>query len=253
MTTATALDRVLELLDVDPSTVDIGRGYLDLLGAEPPEHRTPALAAMRGKALPIIYERWWRPMVRVLNGPGGPSHTGEQRIAGDLLSLHSGQTVLDVACGPGNFTRSFAPVVGSAGLVVGFDESATMLAKAVEQDNPSQVGYVRGDARSLPFADGTFDAVGCFLALHLIPEPFRAVREMIRVLAPGGRITLQAPYLPGGIVPRLADRAINAPLGIRMFARTEFTDAFRAAGLVDVRQQVTGLFQFVGARRPEPV
>lgn len=249
MTTATALNRVLELLDAEPATVDTGKGYLDLLGDAPPEHRTPALAAMRSKALPIVYERWWRPMVRVLNGLGGPNQAGEQRIARELLELHSGQIALDVACGPGNFTRSFAPVVGPAGLVIGFDESPTMLAKAVGQVNPSQVGYVRGDARALPFAVGTFDAVGCFLALHLIPEPFRAVREMIRVLAPGGSITLQAPYLPRGVVPRLADRAVNAPLGIRAFRRTEFTDLFAEAGLVDVRQRITGLFQFVAARR----
>src|SRR5207248_11630242 len=108
----------------------------------------------------------------------------------------------------------------------------------------------RGDARTLPFPDGTFGAVGCFLALHLIPEPFRAVREMIRVLAPGGRIVLQAPYLPGGAVPRLADTVLNAPLGIRTFRRSEFTDLFTEAGLVDIEQKITGLLQFVAATAP---
>ena len=247
MATTTALTRVIELLDAEPATVDIGKGYLDLLGDRPPEHRTPALAAMRSKALPMIYERWWRPVVRVFSGGSGLAD--EQRIAGELLGVQNGQIVLDVACGPGNFTRSFAPAVGPDGLVVGVDESATMLAKAVERTGASQVGYVRGDARRLPFPDGIFHAVGCFLALHLIPEPFRAVHEMIRVLAPGGRIVIQAPYLPGGAIPRLADRAVNAPLGIRTFRRTEFTDAFRGAGLVDIQQQVTGLLQYVGARR----
>lgn len=249
MTTTTALHRVIELLEADPATVDTGKGYLDLLGDAPPEHRTPALAAMRSKALPIIYEHWWRPMVRVLNGLGGPSHAGEQRIAQEYLNLYSGQTILDVACGPGNFTRSFAPAVGEQGLVIGFDESPTMLARAVEQANPSQVGYVRGDARTLPFPDATFDAVSCFLALHLIPEPFRAVREMLRVLAPGGRIALQAPYLPGGVVARILNRAVNVPLGMTTFRRNDFTDLFAEAGLVDIRQRITGLFQFVGARR----
>jgi SAM-dependent methyltransferase len=247
MTTATALNRVIELLDTELTTVDTGKGYLDLLGDQPPEHRTPALAAMRSKALPMIYERWWRPVVRVFNGGSGIA--GERRIANDLLGVRSGQTVLDVACGPGNFTRSFALKVGADGLVVGFDESATMLAKAVEATEASQIGYVRGDARRLPFPDGTFDAVGCFLALHLIPEPFLAVSEMVRVLAPGGRIAIQAPYLPGGVIPSLADRAVNAPLGIRAFRRTEFTDALSTAGLVDIQQKITGLFQFVGARR----
>lgn len=248
MTTATALSRVIELLGVEPGSVDTAKGYVDLLGDAPPEQRTAALSAMRSKALPMVYERWWRPMVRLLNGGAGLD--GERRIAHRLLDVQSGQTMLDVACGPGNFTRSFAPLVGADGLVVGFDESATMLAKAVEQDNPAQVGYVRGDARRLPFADGTFDAVGCFLALHLIPEPFRAVREMIRVLAPGGRIAIQAPYLPGGILPKVVDRAVNAPLGIRAFGRREFTDVFEAAGLVDVDQRITGLLQYVGATAP---
>lgn len=250
MTTATALTRVIELLDDKPATVDTSAGYLDLLGDEPPRQRTLALAAMRSKALPVIYERWWRPVVRVLNGVSGPDQAGERDIAIDLLSLHSGQTVLDVACGPGNFTRSYAAAVGKDGLVVGLDESRTMLAKAVEQTGASQVGYVRGDARTLPFPDGTFDAVGCFLALHLIPEPFRAVREMIRVLAPGGHIAIQAPYLPSGVLPRIVDRAVNAPLGIRAFGRTDFTDVFGTEGLVEIRQQVTGLFQYVGASRP---
>lgn len=244
-----ALTRVAELLDAEPSIMDTTNGYLDLLGDAPPQQRTLALAAMRSKALPVIYERWWRPAVRLLSGPSGPSHADEHKLAGDFLKLQSGQTVLDVACGPGNFTRSFAPAVGSAGLVVGLDESATMLTKAVQANNPDQVAYVRGDARKLPFADASFDAVGCFLALHLIPEPFQAVREMIRMLKPGARIAIFAPYLPDGFVPRIADRLMNAPLGIRAFHRSEFTDLLIGAGLESVQQQVHGMFQYVGARK----
>lgn len=111
------------------------------------------------------------------------------------------------------------------------------------------MAYVRGDARRLPFADGSFDAVGCFLALHLIPEPFRALAEMIRVVAPGGRIAISAPYLPSGTLPRLIDRLVNAPLGMKTFGRTEFTEVFERAGLVDVTQKVAGVFQYVGAAR----
>lgn len=246
----TALNRVTELLATVPSELDTRRGYLDLLGEAPPEHRTLALGAMRSKALPVIYERWWRPVVRLATGRGGPDQAGERRLAQELLNLRSGQTVLDVACGPGNFTRSYGSAVGPDGLVIGFDESPTMLARAVAGTDAAQIAYVRGDARQLPFADGAFDAVGCFLALHLIPEPFRALAEMIRVLAPGGRIAISAPYLPPGPLPRLVDRVVNAPLGMKTFGRTEFTTVFERAGLTDVTQQVTGLFQFVAAARP---
>ncbi len=48
----------------------------------------------------------------------------------------------------------------------------------------------------LPFADATFDAVCCFGALYLMPEPFRVAREMVRVLRPGGRVAILTSYAP---------------------------------------------------------
>jgi SAM-dependent methyltransferase len=244
-----ALTRVAGLLrpSLEESELDTSKGYLDLLGERPPGRRTLALAVMRSRVLPIIYERWWRPVLRVINrlDPGE-----EQRFAGRLLDVHSGQLVLDVACGPGNFTRPLASAAGAEGLVVGVDESATMLGKAVDETTAPQVAYVRGDARELPFADGAFDAVGCFLALHLVPEPFRALGELIRVLGPGGRIAVSAPCRPPGRLPKVVDRVVNAPVGMRMFGRDELTGVFERAGLERITQKVTGLYQIVGAVRP---
>jgi SAM-dependent methyltransferase len=244
-----ALTRVVGLLERPrgESGLDTSKGYLDLLGERPPEKRTLALAVMRSRVLPIIYERWWRPALRVINRLDSGE---EQRFAGRLLDVRNGQMVLDVACGPGNFTRSLASAAGPEGLVVGFDESATMLGKAVAETTAPQVAYVRGDARELPFGDGVFDAVGCFLALHLVPEPFRALGELIRVVGPGGRIAVSAPCRPPGRLPRLLDRVVNAPVGMRMFGRDEFTDMFERAGLERITQKVTGLYQIVGAVRP---
>jgi hypothetical protein len=81
-------------------------------------------------------------------------------------------------------------------------------------------------------------------------RPFDALAEMVRVLGPGGRVAVltsvhrgPAPLLP------LA-RVATKPGGIRVFTRDEITDVFRDAGLVDVRQRITGLAQFVGARKP---
>jgi SAM-dependent methyltransferase len=231
----------------EESGLDTSKGYLDLLGERPPERRTLALAVMRSRVLPVIYERWWRPALRVINRLD-PAE--EQRFAGRLLDVHSRQLVLDVACGPGNFTRSLAPAAGPEGLVIGFDESATMLGKAVEETTAPQVAYVRGDARELPFGDGAFDAVGCFLALHLVPEPFRALGELIRVLGPGGRLAVSAPCRPPGRLLKVVDRVVNAPVGMRMFGRDELTGVFERAGLERITQKVTGLYQIVGAVRP---
>lgn len=60
-----------------------------------------------------------------------------------------------------------------------------MLTRAVLDNSTPRTCYVRGDARALPFADATFDAVCCFGALYLMPEPFRVAHEMVRVLRPG--------------------------------------------------------------------
>ena len=62
--------------------------------------------------------------------------------------------------------------------------------KAVADNSGPRVGYVRGDARRLPFADGSFDAVCCYAALYLVPEPFTVLSELLRVLAPGGRLAV---------------------------------------------------------------
>src|SRR5207247_10293509 len=109
---------------------------------------------MRTSVVPSIYERWWRPMFgRLLKGPLGPSMADEHRIARLLTALSPGDGVLDVACGPGNFTREFARTVGPTGLAVGIDASLTMLARAIEDTSEQNVAYIRGDAVELPFRD----------------------------------------------------------------------------------------------------
>jgi ubiquinone/menaquinone biosynthesis C-methylase UbiE len=173
----------------------------------------------------------------------------EQRIALEMLDLSAGDTVLDVACGPGNFTRKFARAVGDSGLVVGIDASREMLARAVREASAANVAYVRGDASALPFRDESFDAVSCFAALYLIEEPFRALDEIVRVLAPGGRVALLS-SVNRGLLPASASNAVVRPLsGIRIFGRDELTARLRERGLVRVRQRVSGLAQFVSARK----
>ena len=188
MTVSAGLERAIGLLDPArrPAAAAVPDGYLDLLGGAGRHSRSPAQRLMLTRGLPVVYERWWRPAWgRVLMGPLGPGGAGERRIAHELLELGPGDTVLDIACGPGNFVRDFAGSVGKRGLVVGLDASPTMLARAVHDTAASpNVAYVRGDAIRLPFRDASFDAVCCFAALHLFDEPLAALDAMARVLAP---------------------------------------------------------------------
>jgi SAM-dependent methyltransferase len=246
------LERAIGLLDPArrPPTPSVVDGYVDLLGPAGRPGGRPAQLLMLTRGLPMVYERWWRPAWgRVLMGPLGPGMAGERRIAQELLELAPGDTVLDIACGPGNFVRDFAGAVGRRGLVVGLDASPTMLARAVQDTRVApNVAYVRGDAIRLPFRDGTFDAICCFATLHLFDEPLAALDAMARVLAPRGRLAIltsaRTPLTPAPI-----GALLGAATGLRVFGRQEITRALEERGYGDVRRRLTGLAQFVGARR----
>ncbi len=245
-----SLERVLEFFEPSrlPAEPDIARGYVDLLGEVDPVGARPGQRLMESRALPLIYERYWRPFgVRLLMGLGGLGSDDEHQIALAMLSISAGDRVLDVACGPGNFTRDFALAAGD-GLVVGVDASETMLGVAVRDTESDNVAYLRGDACDLPFSDGSFDAVCCFAALYLIEEPMQALAEITRVLAPGGRVALMSSCKRGPLPPPIAS-TVRGITGVKVFGREELTRALRKGGLVDVEQRVTGFAQFVSARR----
>ncbi len=158
-TSAAGIRRARELLTAEAAQGAIApkasaAGYLDLLGGE--LDSTGAVQdLMTTRFVPAIYERYWRPaLARAVKGVTGPGMAEEVRIARLLLGLGPGDVVLDVACGPGNFTREFARAVGDGGLAVGIDASRTMLARGVtelEAAGLANLALIRGDATRLPF------------------------------------------------------------------------------------------------------
>ncbi|AKE89029.1 MULTISPECIES: methyltransferase domain-containing protein [Rhodococcus] len=97
----------------------------------------------------------------------------------DQAAITTGTRVLDVACGTGIVARVAADRVGPSGRVVGVDASEAML--AVARRLRPDLEWHRGDAGALPFADGSFDAALCQMALMFFPDRARALREMRRV------------------------------------------------------------------------
>jgi SAM-dependent methyltransferase len=245
-----ALLRAAKVLNLDAEDLRRDRGYLDLVGDDEPPPTGAAQRLMRSQAVPIVYERWWRPALgRILKGLNGPSMTQELHLARQLLALKQGATVLDVACGPGNFTRRFAADVGEHGTVIGIDLSATMLARAVNDTDAIQVVYVRADISDLPLRAGSVDGVCCFAALHLFSDPWVALDVMARALVPGGRLAILTTARPKSVSGALVANVFGRAAGVQMFGTDDLTGELAARGLEVIHHRAFGVFQVIGARR----
>lgn len=109
----------------------------------------------------------------------------------NMAGIQAGMRVLDVAAGAGDQTLDIAERVGPRGEVLATDLSPAILALAAE--NARRAGHTQvrtrvADADALGLPDAAFDAVVCRLGLMFLPDPLQGLREMARVLRPGGRV-----------------------------------------------------------------
>jgi ubiquinone/menaquinone biosynthesis C-methylase UbiE len=106
--------------------------------------------------------------------------------------LKSHDRVLDVACGTGIVARIVADWDSFAGQITGLDLDPDMLAVARANSRSSgvHIRWQEGDALDLPFDEDTFDLVLCQQGLQYFPDKMAALREMRRVLVPGGRVAI---------------------------------------------------------------
>jgi ubiquinone/menaquinone biosynthesis C-methylase UbiE len=110
------------------------------------------------------------------------------------LALQPGQRVLDVGCGPGDDARMLASLVGPGGRVVGIDVDPMMLEEA-ERRSAAQaplapIEFRLGDIYAIGEPDASFDACRAERVFLHLDDPARALHEMLRVLAPGGRLAV---------------------------------------------------------------
>ena len=116
------------------------------------------------------------------------------REAVGLLAIRPGLTVLEAGCGDGAVIPLLLEAAGSSGRVVGVDTDleAVAAARVTYGDliSAGRVGIQVADLQDLPFDDGSFDAVWMSSVLHHVEQPARAIRELARVLRPGGRLAV---------------------------------------------------------------
>ncbi len=183
------------------------------------------------------YERYFVPRIP------GP-------LAIDLVNtagLKAGERVLDVGCGTGVVARLAAAQVGATGTVDGVDPTPGMLAVAraiTPRDRP--IAWHEASAEALPAPDGSYDVVLSQLALMFFPDKSAALRQMWRVLTPGGRLAVNVPGSIAELMTIFADglaRHIGPALGgfvhqvFSLHDAGQLRDLIRSAGFQDVTIQ----------------
>ncbi|MEC2077472.1 demethylmenaquinone methyltransferase [Metabacillus fastidiosus] len=107
------------------------------------------------------------------------------------MNVKNGQSALDVCCGTADWTIALADAVGKNGNVIGLDFSKNMLAIGSEKVNDLELDNVKlihGNAMSLPFEDNSFDFVTIGFGLRNVPDYMQVLKEMYRVVKPGGKV-----------------------------------------------------------------
>ena len=181
-----------------------------------------------------------------------------RRLAAES-AVRKGDRVLDAACGTGDL--AIAGLKAGAGRVTGLDFSEQMLERARRKTPPRKdaLEWVQGDMLALPFADETFDAATVGFGVRNVDDLELGLRELRRVLRPGGRLAILEITQPRGtlkpfyslwfdrVVPLLGkvlpggDAYTYLPASVKRFPTAErLADLLREAGFGDVRFRLLG-------------
>ena len=187
------------------------------------------------KASASYEEFWYRPL----------------RPAQDLLlemaALRPGENIVDIACGTGLVGFDALTALGEKGRVTGTDISEKMIEKAsllAKQKGENRIQFERMDAEELSLENTTFDAALCALGLMYMPDPRKALKEMHRVLKPGGRVVAavwgQRAHCGWADLFEIVDQHVASEV-CPMFFNLGNPDMlelnFKAAGFRDIRVQ----------------
>jgi ubiquinone/menaquinone biosynthesis C-methylase UbiE len=190
-------------------------------------------------------------------GNANPDIQRSKAIILNGLRLRDGLSVLDVGCGVGDDVVDIARYVGPSGSITGIDASQAMIAEARRRTAGSSlpIAFEVGDAMELRFDAASFDGCRTERMLMHVPDPIRALSEMIRVTKPGGRVSVfdfdwdtfvvDSPYrqTTRQVVSSFSDSIRNGWIGRQL--RRMFLDQGMTEVVVVPHQVFVG-FEFLG-------
>jgi ubiquinone/menaquinone biosynthesis C-methylase UbiE len=106
------------------------------------------------------------------------------------FGLTYGNAVVDVGTGTGILLPFLREAIGTAGRLIAMDFSFKMLEQAMERRHDADALLLNGSVELMPLRSGEFDRVTCFAAFPHFPNKAKALLEMVRVLRPGGKLTV---------------------------------------------------------------
>jgi ubiquinone/menaquinone biosynthesis C-methylase UbiE len=180
-----------------------------------------------GQFGPDAYAEWRQSSL------GEITETLEWRLIRRLAGEVAGCAVLDVGCGDGSLTRAFRR--SGAARIAGCDADPRMVARAGMEARRAgaEIAYAVARAEQLPFRDDSFDLVTMITVLAFVPEPERALREIARVLKPGGRLVVGD---LGKWSLWAASRRVRGWFGAAMWQAARFRSAGELRALAEAAQ-----------------
>ena len=140
----------------------------------------------------------------------GGIHRLWKRVTIEMSGVRPGHTVLDIAGGTGDLAAKFSRIVGPEGTVVLADINDSMLKvgrdRLVDRGITDNVRFSQADAQYLPFPDNTFDVITIAFGLRNVTDKDMALRSMLRVLKPGGKLlVLEFSKPPNSLLSKIYD------------------------------------------------
>ncbi len=181
----------------------------------------------------VYYENFWQRQLK-------PAQ--DQLL--EMAELKKNDKVIDIACGTGLVSFRAADIVGDDGFVLANDISDGMVKignDLVNEKKLNNIKFERMDAEELDVPDESFDAALCALGLMYVPDPVRALKEMYRVIKPGGRAVAavwgQRDHCGWAEIFEIVDKRVSTevcPMFFNLGNKDMLYRSFVAAGFSDV-------------------